>query len=240
MKILSFAAALLLSVSVAQAQFGDLLKSITGGEKKENNNSQLSDTDVADGLKEALKIGTENSVNIVSQVDGFYKNPIIKIPLPENVKKIEKTARTFGLGKYFDEFDLSINRAAEVASKEAIDVFWGAIKDMSFSDAKRILTGRDNEATLYFQEKTTDILTDKFRPIVDSSMKSVGVANTYNSLNEKIKTVPFLKAENTDLTGYVTEKALDGLFYMVAEEEKKIRENPVARVTDLLKKVFSK
>lgn len=217
-------------------QIKDLLKkagSLTKQKKSESN-----DPNIVDGLKEALTISSKNAVDIVSKVDGYYGNELIKIPLPKEIQSIAKVGKQFGLGKQFDEFEMSINRAAESAASEATSIFWDAIKKMTFDDAKKILTGKENAATMYFKEKTSDNLRAAFKPIVNKSIDNVGVTKIYKSLMSDIKKIPLVKISNTDLDEYVTDKALDGLFTMVAGEEKKIRTDPAARVTDLLKQVF--
>ncbi|MCJ7772873.1 MAG: DUF4197 domain-containing protein [Desulfobacterales bacterium] len=199
----------------------------------------LSESDIVKGLKEALNIGTGNAVTFVSKTNGFYKNSNIKIPLPESVQKVEKALRVVGYGKQVDEFELSMNRAAEKAAPEAKSIFWNAIKDMKFADAGKILKGSDNEATLYFKDKTSDRLGSIFQPIVHNTMSTVGVTRSYQVLESKVDSIPFAKdIASFDLDQYVTGKTLDGLFYMLAEEERKIRKDPAARVTEILKKVF--
>ena len=199
----------------------------------------LSNDEITAGLKEALQVGTEKAVGLVSQPDGFYKNSAIKIPLPESVQKVEKLLRTAGYGEKVDAFELSMNRAAERAAPEAKSIFWDAISDMNFDDAKKILNGRDNEATLYFEDKTSTRLQEVFKPIVKDAMGQVGVTRSYQDLNEKITSLPFGKSASFDLDQYVTDGALQGLFKMLAEQEKQIRTQPAARVTDLLQKVFA-
>jgi hypothetical protein len=199
----------------------------------------LSNDEITAGLKEALQIGTEKAVGLVSQTDGFYKNPAIKIPLPESVQKVEKLLRTAGYGEKVDAFELSMNRAAERAAPEAKSIFWDAISDMNFDDAQKILNGRDNEATLYFQDKTSARLQEVFKPIVKDAMGEVGVTRSYQDLNSKITSLPFGKSASFDLEQYVTDGALEGLFKMLAEQERQIRTQPAARVTDLLQKVFA-
>ena len=199
----------------------------------------LSNSDIIKGLKEALQIGTGNAVTYVGKTNGFYKNGNIKIPLPESVQKVEKVLRIAGYGNQVDEFELSMNRAAEKAAPEAKSIFWNAIKSMKFADAKKILNGRENEATLYFKDKTSDTLGGIFRPIVHNAMSTVGVTQSYQVLENKVHSIPFAKdIVSFDLDQYVTGKTLDGLFFMLAEEERKIREDPAARVTEILKKVF--
>ena len=221
--------------SQVNAGFQDWLKETAkklGGEKG------LSEDEIINGLKQALEVGTSNAVATVSKTDGYLKNPKIRIPLPENVQKVEKLLRAIGFGSQVDEFELSMNRAAERAAPEAKTIFWDAVKQMSFTDARQILDGPDDAATLYFQGKTSDRLREIFKPITHQAMSEVGVTNYYQSIDDKIKTIPFADQMSFDLDQYVTDKALKGLFVMLAEEEKKIRRDPVARVTNLLKKVF--
>jgi len=219
----------------AHAGFGDFFKKV--GESV-GLSGELSESKIVQGLKEALEIGTDNAVKTVSKTDGYYQNPSIKIPLPGAVKKVEKVLRTVGYGAKVDAFELSMNRAAEQAAPEAKALFWDTIKQMSIADARKILDGRDNEATLYFREKTEDRLGQAFKPIVHSVMSTVGVTRSYQELDAKVRSIPFTESLSFDLDQYVTDGALDGLFLMLAEEERKIRQNPAARVTDLLKEVF--
>ncbi len=200
----------------------------------------LTEKEIVDGLKQALEIGTNAAVTLVSKKNGYLKHPRIKIPLPENVQKAESFLRNIGFGNKVDEFELSMNRAAERAAPRAKSIFWDAIKKMTFSDARKILDGRDDAATLYFQKKTSTQLQEAFKPIVNQAMSEIGVTQAYKSVDRKIRALPFTKSLSFDLDEYVTDKALDGLFLMLAEEEKKIRQDPAARVTDLLKKVFAK
>jgi hypothetical protein len=198
----------------------------------------FTDSKIIRGLKEALEIGTENVVTEVSKLDGYYKNPDIKIPLPETVQKVEMVMRAMGYGPEVDEFSRSMNRAAERAAPEAKALFWDAIKEITFDDARKILNGRDNEATLYFEDKTRGRLHQLFMPIIHTAMETVGVTRTYQELHAKLNTIPFADRLNLDLDKYVTDKALDGLFFLVAEEERNIRKDPAARVTKLLRDVF--
>jgi hypothetical protein len=198
-----------------------------------------SNDEIIQGLKEALQVGTEKAVKLVSKPDGYYQNPDIKIPLPESVQKAEKILRATGYGETVDRFELSMNRAAERAAPEAKSIFGDAITRMTFDDAKKILNGRDNEATLYFEDKTADRLQEVFKPIVKDAMGEVGVTQSFQDLNARVESMPFGKSLSFDLDQYVTDGALNGLFKMLAEEEKRIRTDPAARVTDLLKKVFA-
>lgn len=163
---------------------------------------------------------------------------LLKILLPPSVQKFENILRSVGFGSKVDEFELSMNRAAEKAAPEAKALFVDAIKQMTFSDAKQILDGADDAATVYFKDKTSNNLQALFKPIIHKSMESVGVTRSYSALSEKIETLPFAGNAMVDLDSYVTGKSIDGLFVRLAEEEAKIRNDPAARVTDLLKKVF--
>jgi len=219
----------------AQSQWGDILK---GAQKALGVGGGLSDSKIADGLKEALQVGTGNAVQTVSKAGGYYKNPKIKIPLPGSVQKVEKLIRAAGYGSQVDAFVLSMNQAAEKAAPEAKGIFWDAIKQMTITDARKILDGPDNGATLYFKEKTSGRLSEIFKPIVHNSMSEVGVTQKYQELDGKMAGLPMVGSMRFDLDHYVNDKALDGLFLMLAEEEKKIRQDPAARTTDLLKEVF--
>ena len=223
------------SYNQAGAGFEDILKS---AKKALGTSDSISESEIVDGLKEALEVGTAKAVDLVSKPNGFYKNPKIKIPLPESAQKVEKLLRGAGFGQKVDAFELSMNNAAEQAAPEAKAIFWDAIKKMDIAEARKILEGNDDEATQYFREKTYQRLEQSFKPIVKNSMGEVGVTRAFQDLNDKVKTIPFADALSFDLDQYVTEGALDGLFKMLAEEERKIRTDPAARVTDLLKKVF--
>lgn len=220
----------------ASAGLTDIFK---GAQDVLGGSGTLTNDEIIAGLKEALAVGTEKAVALVSQADGYYGNSDIKIPLPESVQKVEKFLRASGYGQKVDAFELSMNRAAERAAPEAKSIFGDAIKAMSFEDAKKILNGRDNEATLYFEDKTSDRLNRIFKPIVKDAMGEVGVTRSYQDLNARIESIPFGKSAGFDLDQYVTDGALKGLFTMLAEQERQIRTQPAARVTDLLQKVFA-
>jgi hypothetical protein len=190
------------------------------------------------GLKEALSIGTGNAVLDVSQVGGYFKNQAIKILIPQEIQKTGDMLRQFGFGGVVDDFEHSMNTAAEQAAPKAKAIFIDAITHMTFDDARRILNGPDTAATDYLKAKTSVAIAGLFRPIITDSMNKVGVTRLYKQMVEPLKMLPIASPVPVDLDGYVTEKALDGLFLMVAEEERKIRLDPVARVTDLLKDVF--
>jgi hypothetical protein len=195
---------------------------------------------VISGLKEALTIGTENAVTDVSQIDGYLANESIKILMPEKIQKVADVLNKVGYQQQVDDFVTSMNRAAEQAAPKAKPHFIDAIRGMTFDDAKKILDGSDTAATDYFKSKTYDNLYNEFRPIISSSMNEVGVTRYYKDMMGKYTSLPFVKEETLDLDHYTTNKALEGLFYMIGQEEMKIRTDPSARVTDLLKKVFEK
>ncbi len=235
MRATAIVLAILLFSPPASAQIDEILKTLGLGQS-----AGLSDAKISSGLKEALKIGTENAVHFTGRLDGYFKNQAIKILMPEKLKTMEKTLRAVGLGPQVDEFILSMNRAAERAAPAAKQIFWDAIGEMTFQDAKKILSGNETAATDYFKAKTTDKLTAAFRPIIDKATSEVGVTRQYKDLVGHFQSIPFVKSETVDIDQYVTTKALDGLFYVVAQEEKRIRTDPAARVTDLLKEVFGK
>lgn len=242
-RLMTLAALMILAASPALAGPLDILKGLSGtgtkeGEALKGGKSALSDEKIISGLKEALKVGTEKTVNFIGTTDGFFKNEAIKILMPEKMKTIEKGLRAAGLGSKVDEFVLSMNRAAEGAAPAAKDIFGNAIREMSFDDARKIYGGGDNAATQYFREKTSGKLKEAFKPIVDKSLNEVGVTRKYKDMMGTAKAIPFLKTENYDVDNYVLDKSLDGLFKVLAEQEKQIRTNPTARVTDLLKEVF--
>ncbi len=225
--------ALLIFVEPAAAQWDKLLKGLSG-----SSGSGMSDVKIGSGLQEALKIGTQNAVLQTGRTDGFFLNKAIKILMPKPLQSMEQPLRLVGFGPKVDEFVLGMNRAAEKAVPFAKQIFWDAIGEMTFDDARKILNGGDTAATDYFKSKTSTKLHTAFRPSVESVMNDVGVNRQYNELVGKYQSVPFAKSITFDVNQYVTEKATDGLFYVVGQEEKKIRTNPTARVTDLLKDVF--
>ncbi|MBN2384166.1 DUF4197 domain-containing protein [bacterium] len=197
------------------------------------------DEKVIEGLKEALKISIQNSVKRVGCLDGYFKNDAIKILLPKDLHKVEEYLSQVGAEKYIEQFVEKMNRAAEEAVPLAQEIFVDAVKKIQFDDALKILNGKGNEATVYLQEKTTSSLVEKFTPLVRQSMEKVGAVKAYNDLVDKYCQNPLFQKVDLDLNKYVTEKAVDGLFKTVAEEETKIRTDPAARITDLLQNVFS-
>ncbi len=200
----------------------------------------LSDSKIASGLKEALQVGANNAVKLTSQRDGYFGNAAIKILMPNNLRPVEKGLRAIGYGPKVDGFILSMNRSAEAAAPAAKKIFVDAILAMSFDDARKILSGGDTAATDYFKNKTSTQLTAAFRPVVVKTMNENSVTQQYNALLGQAQSIPFLKSPSLDVTQYVVSKALDGLFYTLGQEEKKIRKDPVARTTSLLKEVFGK
>ncbi|MGH7830141.1 MAG: DUF4197 domain-containing protein [Candidatus Binatia bacterium] len=236
-KVFAVTLFLLSSVVPAWAQLDRVLEGLGVGRQS---GSGLSDSKVASGLKEALKVGTENAVRLTGRTDGYFRNEAIKILMPKGLRNLEQPLRAIGYGPKVDEFVLSMNRAAERAAPFAKEIFWNAITQMSFDDARKILTGNDTAATDYFKNKTSDRLATAFRPTVEKSMNEVGVTKQYKELVGRYEGIPFAKSVAFDLDDYVVTKAIDGLFLVVGQEEKKIRKDPAARVTDLLKEVFAK
>ena len=233
-KVMLIVALLGTMVSPALAQLDKFLKGFGGL----SGGGGLSDAKIGSGLQEALKIGTENAVTQTGTVDGFLKNKAIKILMPRPLQTIEQPLRLVGYGPQIDEFIVSMNRAAEKAVPFAKEIFWDAIGQMTFDDARKILNGGDTAATEYFKAKTSKKLQTAFRPPVETVMADVGVTRQYNDLIGRYKDIPFAQSISFDINQYVTEKTTDGLFYVVGQEEKKIRTNPAARATDLLKEVF--
>jgi len=230
---------ILFSVSTATAQFDKLKKTVDKKiEAVKPSSAGLSQEEVGAGLKEALTKGIEKGVDQLSKPDGFFKDLSIKIPLPEEANKVETKLRSIGQGKKVDETIESINRAAEDATTAAKDIFVKAIKEMSINDAMSILRGDDNAATKFLDKSTRTNLISKFEPIVKISLDKVGATKNWNTIFSTYNKLPFVEKVNPDLVEYATGKAIDGLFIQIAKEELKIRQDPAARVTDLLKKVF--
>jgi hypothetical protein len=199
---------------------------------------RITGRDATAGLKAALEKGSQAAVATLGREDGFFLNPQVKIPLPESLQRAERMMRRVGAGKYADELVLTMNRAAEAAVPEARQLFVDAVRKMSVQDAKAILTGGDTAGTQYFQRATSQQLHDRFLPIVQRSTARVGLARKYNDYAEKGASLGLLKKEHANLDEYVTQRALEGLFVVVAEEEKKIRKDPVGTGTNIIKKVF--
>jgi len=200
----------------------------------------LSESRIIAGLKEALTLGAGNAVKLTGAVDGFFKNAAIKILIPKQLNTLARGLRAVGQGAMVDEFELSMNRAAEKAAPQARRIFVNAIKQMTFTDARRILTGGDTAATEFFREKTSDEISAAMRPIIETAMNDVGATRRYKEMVGRFESIPFARPQSLDIDDYVVDKTLDGIFYMVGEEEKKIRKNPAARVTSILREVFGR
>jgi len=226
--------------SPVYAGFFDDLTSVLGGAGG-GSESSLDDSTIARGLKEALATGTTRAVKAVSQRDGYFSNEMIKILLPEKIRSTADLLGKFGFQQEVDDFVLSMNRAAEKAAPKATEHFATALKAMTFDDARAVLQGDATSATRYFRQKTGDRIYADFKPVVVANMKDVGVSRYYSQMKEKFEAIPFAGTIGTfDLDHYVTTKAVEGLFSMLGEEEKKIRTDPAARGTELLRKVFGK
>ncbi len=200
----------------------------------------LDDKTTGAGIKEALAVGTERAVKSLSGVNGYFGNAAVKILMPSSIQKVAEAARMVGFQKQVDEFILSMNRAAEAAAPLAARYFGDAIRDMTLEDVRGIFTGGNTAATDFFRGKTHDNLYRAFKPIVSQKVGEVGATRAYKDMMGRYENVPLVGGQSLDLDDYVTNKSLDGLFYVVGEEEKKIRTNPAARTTDLLKSVFGK
>jgi hypothetical protein len=235
--ILSMSAVMMIFAPSCSAQF-DISKTIEDASKVLTGSGKPTDQEVISGLKEALSIGSKNAAGLASKVDGFYKNPSILIPFPPEAKAVEEKVRALGMGKQVDDFVMTLNRAAEEAAKEAAPIFIEAVKQMTIQDGWGILKGDKRAATTYLQNKTTDPLYQKFKPVVTKAIQKVGVTKYWNPIITTYNKIPLVKKMNPDLEDYTTRKAINGLFYLVGKEEEKIRANPGARVTELLKKVF--
>ena len=198
----------------------------------------LTTAEVGEGLKEALIKGISNGSDIASKVDGYFKNPEIKIPFPPEVKKVEEKLRQLGLNNEVDRFILTLNRGAEEAAKEAKPIFITAIKSMTIQDAWGILRGEPDAATQYLKRTTSQQLREKFKPVIQNALDKVNATKYYGDIVNTYNQIPFVQDVNPDLNEYATEKAMEGLFTLIAKEEKNIREDPLARTTELLRRVF--
>ncbi|MBN8700279.1 MAG: DUF4197 domain-containing protein [Chitinophagales bacterium] len=233
-KILLLVTLFSVSVNAARSQ---VLKDVLNKVTKSTQGSNLSNDDIVSGLKEALRVGTDSSTKKLSKMDGFFKDAAVKILMPEEAKKVERTLRNFGMGNLVDKAILSMNRAAEDAASGVGTIFWDAIRQMSITDGLKILRGGDYAATDYLKSMTTKQLTEKFRPVIETSLAKTEATKYWKDLFTAYNR--FSKDPvNTDLTAYVTERALAGLFLQIGQQEQKIRKDPAAQVTDILKKVF--
>jgi len=204
------------------------------------NNRPLTEAEVSGGLKEALTVGITNGANTASQPDGYYKNSLIRIAFPPDVQKVETRLRALGMGKLVDDFVLSLNRAAEDAAQSAKPIFISAIKSLTIKDVWGILTGGRDAATQYLKRTTSDQLTAAFTPQIQASLEKVEATKYYGNIINRYNQIPLVQRVNPDLTSYATQRAIDGLFVLVAQEEANIRENPIARTTQLLRRVFAR
>lgn len=227
------ASILCLSLLVSCAELQQVVDSIP------QTNGVLSNTDIASGLREALDLGIEKQVTKLTATDGFYKNELVKILLPEELQKVDSALRKIGLSSLADEGLKVLNRAAEDAVKEATPIFVSAVSDITFDDAKNILLGEDNAATTYLTTKTETDLYSKFKPVIENSFSKVGADEIWTNLITKYNNIPLTNNVNPDLIDYVTTEALKGVYTMIAVEEKEIRTKASSRGTDLLKKVFA-
>lgn len=227
--------AVLLGVAAcAPGQWGEIARDLGLGEPA------LTEEGIAAGLKEALRVGTENAAVLAAQPGGYSGNAKIRIPLPASLNRMADTLRAMGLGRQVEEFALSMNRAAEQAAPQATAIFVDAITAMTFEDARRVLEGQEDEATRYLKAKTVTRLYGLFRPVVHGSMEQIGVTRLYQALTTRYVALPLVRRPDLDLDHYVTVKSLDGLFHLLAEEERRIRTDPSARVTALLREVFAR
>ncbi len=235
-----------LSVTPSHADFfGNFLEKIEPLTKPADSSPTSSDPlslgsteTIVSGLKEALSVGIEKAVQTVSQLNGYYNNPDIKIPLPDSLNQASELLKKVGMEHLITDFELSMNQAAEKAAPKATSIFLDAIKNMSIEDGKKILDGGDTAATEFLKSKTFTQLYNEFKPAISSSISEVNVTNYYKNIANQLSSIPFVTAPSIDLDDYVTTNSLNGLFAMIGEEEKKIRKDPAARVTDLLKQVF--
>lgn len=239
MRLFLISIVLMLCCSIySAAQLDDILKK-AGAAMGQRDTSKLSDDKITAGLKQALEVSTGKAVALTGRPDGFLKNQAIKILLPPKLETVGKGMRMLGMGAKVDELEVAMNRAAEQATPQAKQIFLDALKKMTFDDARHILTGNDTAATDYFKRTSSADLTTAFSPIVKSSMNRVGVVQQYNQFMDRAPGGAALAGE-FDLDKYVVGKTLDGLFYMLGEQEKQIRKNPAAQTTALLKEVFGR
>jgi hypothetical protein len=238
----AFIATLLTGLAPASvaAQLDELLKQLPQIPGLPQTGGGVGQVRIGEALKQALQVGTENAVKLTGRADGYFRNQAIKILMPERLQTLERGLRAVGYGGDIDELVLRMNRAAERAAPAAKQIFWDAIGALTIDDARGILDGSETAATEYFKGKTTTPLTSAFSPVVHRTMGEAGVTRQYQELFGRAQQIPFLNVEAFDLDRYVVGKALDGLFHVVGEEERKIRTNPSARVTDLLREVFGR
>ena len=215
------------------------LQNVVNNLPTSNTSGVLSNTDISNGLKQALEFGVSNGVDLLSKQNGYYGNNLVKIVFPEQLQKVDNTLRKIGLSSLTDEGVKLLNRAAEDAVSQAKPIFVSAIKNLTFADAMSILTGNKDAATQYLKKQTTSQLVSAFSPQIKTSLDKVGANDIWTQIMNKYNAIPLVTPVNTDLTGYVTEKAIKGLFVQIAQKELDIRQNVSARTTPLLQKVFA-
>jgi len=226
------------STEGAGSSWWDKGKKLLDNFAKSTNKDQLTTGEIGAGLKEALRIGTENVVSQLGQFDGFNADSAIHIPLPKNFKKVKKVLNKIGMSSLLDKLELKLNRAAEIATPKAKKLFWTAITQMTLDDVKAIYKGPEDAATSYFKRKMTPPVAKLMRPVVEESLSEVKAVQAYDDVMGQYQSFPFVPDVKADLTGFVVEKGMDGIFYYLAKEEADIRKDPAKRTTDLLKRVF--
>lgn len=223
-----------------QADWLDKAKDFLENSGSSSVTGKLTDSEIASGLKEALRVGSDLVVNQLGTTDGFNADPNIHIPLPNSLQKVQSTLEKVGMSGMLDDLETRLNRAAEIATPKAKELFINAIQAMTLDDARNILAGENDAATRYFQSKMTPDLVKEFTPIVNDSLAEAGAIKSYDDAIGQYKKIPLVPDVKSDLSSYVVEKGMDGIFHYLAVEEAKIRTDPIARTTDLLKKVFAK
>jgi len=232
--------AIALSASLLRAESNWLLKGrdLLQSMGLNSSNKELSSSEIGAGLKEALRVGSENVVNQLGRVDGFNKDAAIHIPLPDKLRAVRSALQRVGMSGLLDDLELKINRAAEVATPKARKLFVQAIAEMTISDVEAIYKGPDDSATQYFKKKMSPALAEEMRPVVESSLAEVGAMQVYDRVMGEYRSLPFMPDVKADLTNYVVQKGMDGIFYYLAKEEAAIRKDPAKQTTDLLRRVF--
>jgi hypothetical protein len=223
---------------IAQVNINNVLNTVNSTIGNSNLGKGLTNQDIINGLKEALTVGSKNAGDKASKTDGFYKNSLIKIPFPSEAANMKTTLVNLGMKRQVEDFEKQLNRAAEDAAIKAAPVFLNAIKKITINDGLSILKGKNDEATQFLKRNTSNDLGKEFKPIIATSLKKVQITKYWNPLFTSYNKMPFVKRVNPNLDEYVTQRAIEGLFKLVALEEAKIRQDPAARVNDILKKVF--
>ncbi|WP_347158231.1 DUF4197 domain-containing protein [Pontibacter chitinilyticus] len=240
MKKQVYAYALALALGASACTVADVQRTMDGVLAGTTAGGPVTTSEVASGLKQALEVGIKSGASQAAQTDGYYRNPLIRIPFPEDVQRVENTLRKVGLGSEVDKFVLTLNRGAEDAAQSAVPIFLSAIKQMTIADAWAILRGDKDAATQYLKRTTSQQLYDAFNPVMVKSLEKTNATRYYTNIVSEYNKIPLVQQVNPDLDDYATKKAIDGLFTLVAQEEANIRENPIARTTELLRRVFSK